>query len=228
MDRKKLKTLAKKRLKDRVILCFALILLVGVVTGAISMFPVVGGLAMLLISGSITISFAYIFYQMVDKNRKPEIEDLLVGFRDDNFLRGLVGYLLYAIFTFLWSLLLIIPGIIKSISYSQMFYIMADDPDIDATDAMKKSMKLMKGHKMDYFILQLSFIPWYLLCGITFGIAYIWVGPYVSATNAAFYKEISSVKSQVTRAVEDLAEEAKEVKKKVTKKAKAVKKALEK
>ena len=229
MNRTKLKQLAKRRLDGKVLLCFAVILLVGFVEGLVGLVPVMGFLATIIISGPLMISMSYIFYQLVAKNKKPEIEDLVLGFRDDNFLRGLVGYLLYAIFTFLWSLLFIIPGIIKCISYSQMFYIMADDPDIEAGDAMKKSMKLMDGHKMDYFLLQLSFIPWYLLCILTFGILYIWVAPYVSATNAAFYKEISSTKSQAIRAVKEIAEEieekAEEVKKTVAKKAKAVKKA---
>lgn len=239
MDRKKIKQLAKRRLDGKVLLCFAVILLVGFAEGMINLVPVMGGVATLVLSGPIAISLAYVFIQLVKKDKKPEIDDLMVGFKDDNFLRGLVGYLEYVIFTFLWSLLFIIPGIIKSIAYSQMFYIMAEDPDIEAGDAMKKSMKLMKGHKMDYFLLQLSFIPWYLLCLLTFGILYIWVAPYVAATNAAFYKEISSVKSQAIRAAKEVAEEVgekvKEVKKDVkkaektvAKKAKAAKKAVEK
>lgn len=228
MNRTKLKQLAKRRLDGRVILCFAILLLVWVATTAIHMIPVVGAIAVLVLSGAIEISLCYIFYQMVAKNKKPEINDLMIGFQDDNFLRGLVGYLMQLVFVFLWSLLLVIPGIIKSIAYSQMFYIMADDPEIDPTDAMKKSIKLMDGHKMDYFLLQLSFIPWYLLCGLTFGILYIWVGPYINATEAAFYKEISGVKSQASRVVKEVAKEVKKVEKKVEKKAKAVEKDVKK
>ena len=80
-----------------------------------------------------------------------------------------------------------IPGIIKSIAYSQMFYLLAEDDKLEPGDAQRKSMEMMEGHKMDYFVLGLSFIPWYLLCIITLGIASIYVAPYVQTTMAEFH-----------------------------------------
>ena len=69
-------------------------------------------------------------------------------------------------------------------------YILADHPEMTAQEAIDASRKMMDGHKMDLFVLQLSFFWWYLLCGITFGIAFLYVGPYVSAATAKFYDTI--------------------------------------
>ena len=205
MDRAKLKQLAKRRLDGRVVICFALMLLVCFAFMILGVIPTIGWLATIILSGPVALSTTLIFYKVAIKNKTPEIEDLMYGFSDDNFLRGMVGYLLYSIFTFLWSPLLIVPGIIKAISYSQMYYIMIDHPEMDASAAIKKSMQLMEGHKWEYFVLELSFIPWYLLVGLTFGLMYIWVGPYVATTKAAYYREISSVKSQVIAAAKKTA-----------------------
>ena len=102
--------------------------------------------------------------------------------------------LLVAVFTLLWSLLLYIPGIIKAISYSMSFYILAENPEMSAREALNESKKIMHGHKMDYFVLALSFIPWILLVMITFGIAAIWVAPYMQLTITNFYHSIKTKK----------------------------------
>ena len=92
------------------------------------------------------------------------------------------------LFIFLWSLLFIIPGIIKSISYAMTPYILADCPDVKVRDALKLSMKMMKGHKMEYFILGLSFIGWILLSVVTAGLVNVfYTGPYMGSTFAAYY-----------------------------------------
>lgn len=96
-----------------------------------------------------------------------------------------------AIFTFLWSLLLIIPGIIKSYSYSMSCFIMAENPDMSAKEAMEVSMQMMKGNKWRLFCLQFSFIGWAILCVLTLGIGYLWLNPYMNAAIAAFYDEVS-------------------------------------
>lgn len=96
-----------------------------------------------------------------------------------------------SIFTFLWSLLLVIPGIIKSYSYSMAGFIMSENPEMSAKEAMEVSMRMMKGNKWRLFCLQLSFIGWGILCVFTFGIGYLWLNPYMNAATAAFYDEIS-------------------------------------
>ncbi|MBQ9020206.1 DUF975 family protein [Candidatus Saccharibacteria bacterium] len=232
MDREKIKIIAKRRLDGRVVICFALMLLVQFSFSVMGIVPVIGIIASIVLGGPLSLSFSYIYYKLVKNNKAPDLEDLVYGLSDDNFLRGFVGYLLNTIFVFLWSLLLIVPGIIKSISYSQMFYIMVDHPGMDAQTAMDKSKKLMDGHKMDYFVLQLSFIPWYILVIVTFGLFYIWVGPYVEATNAAFYLEISKPTNRIKEAVEKVVKDVKnsvdDAKEKISRDAKAAQKKLEK
>lgn len=98
-----------------------------------------------------------------------------------------------SIFTFLWSLCLIIPGIIKTYSYSMAGFIMTENPEMTAKEAMEVSMKMMRGNKWRLFCLQLSFIGWAILAIFTLGIGYLWLTPYVNAATAAFYDEISRV-----------------------------------
>ena len=93
--------------------------------------------------------------------------------------RYLAGVIRVFVYVFLWSLLLYIPGIIKAISYSQTYFIMRDNPGMKGEEAINLSMKMMHGHKMDLFLLGLSFIGWILLGSITFGIGLLWVYPYI-------------------------------------------------
>ena len=190
LDRKELKDKAKKSFTPHLGAILLVLLIVLVVYGLLAVMSGVGAIVSFIIAGSISLSFASIFLNVL-KGKKPVAKDLVFGFQDENLLRGLFAFLHYEIFTFLWTLLLIVPGIIKSISYSQMFYLMAENPKMTAGEAQAKSMKIMEGHKWDYFVLQLSFIPWRLLSIVTFGIAEIYVTPYVSTTNAAFYKKIN-------------------------------------
>ena len=94
------------------------------------------------------------------------------------------------IFILLWSILLIIPGIIAAISYSMTFLIIAEDESIDAIEALKKSKEIMYGHKWKYFCLMLRFIGWALVCILTLGIGFIWLLPYVHVTIVKFYEDI--------------------------------------
>ena len=158
------------------------------------------------------LSLVTVYLGIVKKSRTPDVEDIIIGFKDNQFGRSLITYLRYKIFTLLWTLLLIIPGIIKSISYSQMFYLIAEDKKLEPGEAQKKSMEMMEGHKADYFVLILSFIPWFLLCVITFGLAAIYVVPYYQATMAEFHvrlvKENKPV-AKVVKAVKEAATKAK-------------------
>lgn len=188
MDRASMKTHAKEQIKGKIFTLLAIYIIVGLVSGLIGMvLGPLGGIATLLITGSITLAESFIFLGITNKSRMPKIEDLLFGFKDGNFMRSFIGYLRMVIFTALWSLLFWIPGIIKGIAYSQMFYLMAEDKNLEPGEAQKKSMALMEGHKWEYFVLQLSFIPWYILGGITFGLAFIWIAPYVSTTFAEYH-----------------------------------------
>lgn len=117
-----------------------------------------------------------------------KIEQMFDGFKD--YGRVLTTKLLEAIYIFLWTLLLFIPGIIKSISYSQTNYILKDYPELKNNAAIELSMAMMEGHKFDYFYLMLTFIGWLFLGILTLGIGLLWVYPYMYTASAHFYEYV--------------------------------------
>jgi len=142
-------------------------------------------------------------YIKIFKREKAEVGALFSGLKV-NFLRKLGGTLWMVLWVMLWSLLLIIPGIIKSLSYFFTVNILADCPNVTATDALKVSMRITEGHKWDIFVFCLSWIGWMLLSGLTFGILYIvYVGPYFYTSDAGLYIEMRDdalAKGRITRA----------------------------
>lgn len=128
-------------------------------------------------------------YLIAARGGKPSTDNLFDDIGNHALHSAILG-LLISIYTFLWSLLFFIPGIIKSISYSMAYYIMIDNPSITATEAINRSRKMMYGHKMQYFVLQLSFIGWILLSSLTCGILLLWVMPYMRAASTNFYMAI--------------------------------------
>ena len=158
-------------------------LLFGVILSA-SSFTFVGEL---VLAGPLMLGFSMMTLNLVRGN-KVSIENLFDGFK--NFVQSLVLYLLNAVFVFLWSLLFVIPGIIAAYRYAMSYYILADNPNMDANEARKASIEMMNGHKWQLFCLHLSFIGWILLCFLTFGILVFWVEPYIETANAEFYESI--------------------------------------
>ncbi len=131
---------------------------------------------------------AYMIKFVNDKERS--YKELFDYYKD--FVRIFVTQLLSGIFIMLWTLLLIVPGIIKAISYSLVNIILSDEKykDLSYMDVLKKSETLMNGHKMDYFVLQLSFIGWHLLAILTLGILEIWIAPYQETATYKFLNDI--------------------------------------
>ena len=107
------------------------------------------------------------------------------------FWRFLSATLLMGLFTALWTMLFIIPGIIAAYSYSQTIYILLDHPEMSAFEAIAASKQMMKGHKAELFVLELSFFGWLLLSGFTFGLLMIWLDPYMQVSKANFYNAVS-------------------------------------
>lgn len=118
------------------------------------------------------------------------VECLFRGFRDYSRIMGTL--LLESIYLFLWFLLLIIPGIIKALSYSMTNYILYDRPDLKHNSAIELSMDMMRGHKWDLFWLYLTFIGWGILCIFTLCIGFFWLIPYIHSTKANFYEEVKA------------------------------------
>ena len=102
------------------------------------------------------------------------------------------GKILSTIYIFLWTLLLVIPGILKSYSYALTPYILVEHPEMSANEAIEESMRLMDGHKFDLFYLQLSFIGWAILSILSLGLGFFWLIPYQMTAQAAFYRDIKN------------------------------------
>lgn len=192
MNRKELKTKAKAQIKGKIGLLFVIMLIIGVLSGLataiLSIIPVVGTLAaVIIITPAFTLSTARVYLMLIDGNT-PEYKDAFSGF--DDFWSAFKVSFLVGLFTFLWSLLFVIPGIVKSISYSMSTYILAENKGMGALDCIRESKEMTKGHKWELFVLSLSFIGWGILCSITLGIALIWVIPYMNTTFANAYESL--------------------------------------
>lgn len=109
-----------------------------------------------------------------------------------DYVRNAVSILLVYLYTILWTLLFIVPGIIKGLAYSLTPFIVKDNPQLSPNQAINLSMKMMKGHKFDLFYLYLSFIGWILLAMLTLGIGLLWVIPYMQTSMAAFYLDVKN------------------------------------
>lgn len=165
-------------------------LVASAVSGAATAFTV--GIGGIIITGLLSVSLCGYFltisrYRGTHTNLSVCIDTVKLDI-PGNIITGL----LYTVFVMLWSLLFVIPGIIKAISYSMAFFIKAENPDISPSDAIKESMRMMNGHKWEYFCLQLSFIGWYIIGALSFGIGTLWVSAYNQTANAIFYDKVKN------------------------------------
>lgn len=154
-----------------------------------STIPYVGPIISILIAGPMTLGITK-FSINLKRHKNTNIEIIFDGFK--NFTTAMVLQILIVLFVTLWSLLLIIPGIIAALSYSQAFYILNDNPDITAMEALEESKRIMYGYKWKLFCLYLSFIGWGILCALTFGIGTLWLNPYIGLSLANFYDNIKN------------------------------------
>ena len=131
-------------------------------------------------------------YLNISQDIPPSVKNLFDIFKNGRLCgNGILLYLMISIFSFLWSLLFIVPGIIKSLSYSMAPYILIEnDYYMTPMDAIRESQRIMQGHKMELFVLYLSFIGWYLLSFITCGLVMFYVDPYINMTVVNFYNRI--------------------------------------
>lgn len=128
---------------------------------------------------------------IVNTEDKAGLGEIGYSYKKERLFKTIGATLLVDLFVALWTILLIVPGIIKAYEYRMISYILADDPQLSAMDCLRRSKEMMKGHKWNTFVLDLSFIGWELLSTITCGIAGVfYVNPYFQATNAELYKEL--------------------------------------
>ena len=191
MTRAELKKLAKERLSGN----WGTAIGVGIVAALIlgSSTAVSVGIVGIILGGVVAYGLVTFFMQLF-KLRKVPFNTMFSGF--DRFGTTCWAGILQGLLIFAWSLLLIIPGIIKAFAYAMTFYILNDNPEMTAREAITASKEMMRGHKGELFVLYLSFLGWHLLSILTFGILEIcYVAPYQSATEAAFYENLKAAQA---------------------------------
>ena len=137
-----------------------------------------------------TVNLGYTRY-LLDQHDGNELACRTLFSQFDRFAQGFLQRFLRNLYVFLWSLLFIIPGIVKTYSYAMTPYIMTDHPEMTAKEAISASKALMDGHKFELFCLHFSFFGWMVLCIFTLGIGNLFLTPYMNAAEATFYRQLT-------------------------------------
>lgn len=190
MERKALKASAKDALQNNwgnaILVLFIQAALMGAAAGVM-------GIGQIIIAGPLSTGVALFFLKLSYRDQ-AQIEDLFQPFH--NFVNTFFAGFLVGLFTFLWSLLFIVPGIIKGLAYAQTFFIINENPEFTGKQAIDASQEMMRGHKGELFLLQLSFIGWFLLVLPTFGLILFYLEPYYKATMAEYYRYLRDGQNQ--------------------------------
>lgn len=166
--------------------------LVGIIVGVLGVVLIVAlifAVAYLFLGSIVGVGYSQFNLDLVDRQKTPEIGTLFGHFR--NWKTAVAAGFLRGLYVFLWSLLFVIPGIVAGYSYAMTSYILAEHPEMTASEAIAQSKYIMQGNRWRLFCLQFSFIGWDLLCALTLGIGNLWLLPYKQAAEAAFYREVS-------------------------------------
>lgn len=193
MNRRELKKESRNSLKGNYLIAITITLLyiICIIIGAILYInvPILGLILSVIIISTLSFGFLNTFLKIA---RGEEISISNLWEKSNMGIKYFALQFIITLFTRLWTLLLIIPGIIAHYSYQFSYDIMLDDPDIGIMDAISLSKELTYGHKMELFILTLSFIPWYIVGAFTFGLLYLYVIPYHLTTICNFYNKITN------------------------------------
>jgi len=185
-SRQEIKAIAKANFQNNYGTLIGIIVVFVLINGMLG----VSGVAPVFVTIPMTVGLS-LHFMLVYKGGKPAFATMFNAAFTGNYFRRLGGMLWEGLFLWLWSLLLFIPGIIKAFSYAATSYILAYYPDVKAKDALKLSMRVMRGHKGELFVFMLSYIGWYLLSALTCGIlALLYVGPYYCVAYAGFIIEV--------------------------------------
>lgn len=164
-------------------------LLYLVVSGIAEAIPGVGNFIGLLIGGPFALGLA-IYWINLSRGNAVNIEMIFVGFKDFGKSAGL--FILMGVYVLLWSLLLVIPGILAVLSYSMAFYILADNRNLGPREVLSKSKEMMKGNRGKLALLTLRFTGWIILSVLTLGIGMLWLFPYMSVASVKFYEDLKN------------------------------------
>ena len=184
-----LRAQAREALRGKWPMAAVAALIYSAIAGGLSSIPFIGWIGSLLVGLPVAYGFAVLMLGVFRGAEEVDLGVLFAGFQE--YSRILSTKLLQAVYTFLWSLLLLIPGIIKYYSYGMTDYILKDEPELCNNAAIERSMA-MEGNKMKLFLLDLSFIGWAILCLFTFGLGFFVLQPYMQVARAAFYEDLKA------------------------------------
>ena len=160
------------------------------ILGGVSIIPRVGDLIYIFVGLPLAFGWSIAVLRFVRGEKQEVVSNMFDVFKD--YKRFLGTSLLQMLFICLWTLLLIVPGIMKSYSYAMTPFLMHDNPNLSYMEALKKSEQMMYGHRWDLFMLHLSFIGWILLSCITFGLGFFFLMPYMGTATVEFYNDLKS------------------------------------
>ena len=163
-----------------------LVLIIGAISAALSATYV----GPILVTGILSVAAAGYFIARVRGNAQTTELSFAVESGKRNFVNSIIVSLLVSVFVAIGSLLFIVPGILFAYSFSMVYYVMNDRPELSPMEALKESHRLMKGHRWQLFCLTLSFIGWALLGALCFGIGSLWATAYLETATAVFYDEL--------------------------------------
>ncbi len=146
----------------------------------------------LFISFPLAFSLVLLYVGFVRGENRLSVGGIFKAFKSPHYLNSIGVYFLMGLFTALWTMLFIIPGIIKSLSYALAPYILADNPELSANEAIDESIAMMKGHKADLFLIQLGYAALAILSLLALGIPLLWLDPYYKVVYAKFYEEVKA------------------------------------
>lgn len=152
-----------------------------------AMLPLIGPLIDWALSAVFSIWLASFMLALV-RGQTPQLSAISASL--GRWWLGMKVFFFSGLFVLLWSLLLLIPGLVAIISYSMTFYILAEDDSIGALEAIRRSKAMMQGNKWKYLCLLGRFVGWFILCPFTLGIGYFWLFPYLLASTASFYADL--------------------------------------
>lgn len=187
MSRAEMKAAAKQQIKGNIGMLFLCVLIVCGISVVCGIIPIIGWIGALLVAPPLAVGMCKVYIGLTE-GKKAAVGTMFEGF--ESFGKSIWLFILIGVFTYLWTLLFIIPGIIKTYSYSMAPYVLADNPEMTAREALRESKEIMHGHKWELFVIHLSFILWEILGLFTLGIAYIYIYPYMATTVANFYQKI--------------------------------------
>ena len=206
MDRVEIKSLAREKIKGNLLAIWWPLIVVVIIAGLAGWIggivaehvPFLGAIVSFIITiaaGILGSSYTAYLLKFV-RGENPDFNVIIDCFKE-KWKAILITSILVAVYTALWSLLFVIPGIVKGFAYTMALLIVIDT-DLSGNDAIKESMQMMDGYKLDYFVFTLSFIGWQLLACITFGILYIFVFPYMTVAQMIYYDKLREKKGMTS------------------------------